>query len=114
MSICNVAIIGENVALEAILPRLAKEGGFDSISFLEFKALEEVLELDNFGLHLIAPDMPFFQNTHKHNNEDFKKYIHTYLENKAKFAYTNPTEEEIKLFKCEKLKINILIVKCHF
>lgn len=118
MSFCNVAILGENVNLEKILPRLAQEGGFDCVSAIEFRTLKEVFSGDwrllfhgAWKLHLIAPDMPFHQHT---ENELFRKYINDYLEMKAIRVLTNPTENEMAQFIAHEMQVKILITKCHF
>lgn len=110
MSICNTAILGENINLELILPRLAREGGFDCISAIQFQSLEEVFN-GEWSLNLIAPDMPF----HKYeNNELFKKYINDYLIYKSKRIFTNPSPKQISQFVEHEMQVKILITKCHF
>lgn len=111
MSICNVAILGENVNLEKVLPRLAEEGGFDCVSAIEFHTLEAVYNSEKWSLHLIAPDMPFFQNK---DNIEFKQYIDSYLSNKAKRVLNNPSEKEFKQFLAHEMQIKVLITKCHY
>lgn len=116
MSICNTVILGENINLAEICPRLAQEGGFDCITPLQFKTLEEVLNDKHWSTHLIAPNKPFFQNTH--NQQEFNNYIEEYLEEKARFIYgDNITTQAMNLFKLESFKkiiLHVLITKCHF